>query len=398
MKVMLNLVRDGRKLTHSLQENRVLIPMGQAALYPKALIAFCGHNHMVVSGPFNESRGTPFRSSARRRGLIGLAFSLVCLGCTPSRFLAHQMMRAPNAYPDWVAPDALVTFALPENMVHGVPVRSLAVGPPDAHLSYRVIQPADYQLLETQTTSQKKGKTHYQFRFRGVPPSQAKPVERHIRGTLLILHGYSVEAETMLPWAFCLGQDGWRSVVPDLRGHGRSTGAKVYFGAVEATDLRQLIDELDREHLLTPPLVVMGTSFGSALALKLAADDHRVAGVVAITPYARLETAILGIRDNYASWVPESWVRNAARHLPELTGVAPGQLDPIQWIQGCPIRACLVAGTGDTIAPVREMRELQSTLGTNTTYFQTTNGIHETIPLQVEELAPSVRQWLRSIR
>ena len=353
---------------------------------------------MVVLGPNRETR-TPLSSVAfRYQTLIWGALSLVGVACTPSRFLAHQMMRAPNAYPDWVAPDALVTFSLPETMVGSVPVRSFAVGPPNAHLSYRVIEPADYQLRETHTTSQKKGKTHYQFRFHGIPPSQAKPVDGPIRGTLLILHGYSVEAETMLPWAFCLGQDGWRSVAPDLRGPGRSTGAKVYFGAVEATDLRQLIDELDREGVLTPPLVVLGTSFGSALALKLAAEDDRVTGVVAITPYARLETAILGIRDNYASWVPESWVRNAARHLPELTGATPRQLDPIQWIQGRPIRACLVAGTGDTIAPVREVRELQSTLGTNTAYFQTTNGIHETIPLQVEELAPSVRQWLQSVR
>jgi len=111
-----------------------------------------------------------------------------------------------------------------------------------------------------------------------------------------------------------------------------------------------------------------------------------------------LSLCYFGIRDNYASWVPESWIRNAARHLPELTGVAPGQLDPIQWIRVRPIRACLVAGTGDTIAPIREVLELQSTLGTNTAYFQTTNGIHETIPLQVEELAPTVRQWLQSVR
>jgi dienelactone hydrolase len=398
MKAKLKLCRDRRKLTHSLQENRVLMPMGHAALYPKASIAFCRSHRMVVPSPIRETR-TPFSSVAFRcKALVWSVLSLVGLACTPSRFLAHQMMRAPNAYPEWVAPDALVTFALPETMVHGVPVRSFDVGPPDAHLSYRVIQPADYQLLETHTTSQKKGKTHYQFRFRGVPPSQAKPVEGPIRGTLLMLHGYSVEAETMLPWAFYLGQDGWRSVVPDLRGHGRSTGGKVYFGAVEANDLRQLIDELDRERVLTPPLVVMGTSFGSALALKLAAEDQRVAGVVAITPYARLDTAILGIRDNYASWVPESWVRNAARHLPELTGVAPGQLDPIQWIENRPIRACLIAGTGDTISPIREVRELESTLGTNTAYFQITNGIHETIPLQVEELAPTVRQWLQSVR
>ena len=365
MNATLKLCGNRRKLTHSLQQNRDLLQLGKAALYPMPPMSFCGCLNMAFPGFRRELRAALSWIPRTCRVVVWGALGTIGLACTPSRFLAHQMMRAPNAYPDWVAPDALVTFALPESLIHEIPVRSIAVGPPDAHLSYRVIEPGDYQLRETHTTSQKKGKTHYQFRFQGIPASRSKPFKEPARGTVLMLHGYSVEGETMLPWAFCLGEEGWRSVVPDLRGHGRSTGGQVYFGAVEATDLRQLIDELDRERLLTPPLVVMGTSFGAALALKMAAEDHRVSGVIAITPYARLETAILGIRDNYASWVPESWVRNAARHLPELTGVTPGQLDPIQWIQDRPIRAWLAAGTGDTITPIQEVQELRTALGTN---------------------------------
>ena len=327
-------------------------------------------------------------------GLVGW----LTVGCSPSRMLGRQMMKAPNSYPEWVAPDALVTFALPEAMVRAFPARSVAVGPPSAHLSYRVIEPADYQLQERHTTELKHGKTYYHFRYQGGPAPFAEWYPGPVRGTLLILHGYSVEAETMLPWAFKLGADGWLCVVPDLRGHGHSSGPKVYFGAVENRDLSQLLDELERERVLVPPVVVVGTSFGAALGLKLATEDTRIAGVVAITPYGRLETAIMGIRDGYASWVPKGWVRAAARRLPELTGAEPGQLDPVQWVQRKPVRAWLAAGTGDTIAPMHEVQELRPYLGPGSDYFQTTNGIHETIPLQVEELSPAVRRWLESIR
>lgn len=331
-----------------------------------------------------------------RPGLLGIA-AVLFVSCSPSRFLARQILRAPNAYPDWVAPDALVTFAMPSALVTPFPVQSVAVGPPAAHLLFRVVEPADYQLREEHTTSERKGKTHYQFRYRGVPPPCAEWHAGPVRGTLLILHGYSIDSETMMPWALRLGADGWRSAVPDLRGHGQSTGDQVYFGKVETTDLQQLLDELEREGKLVPPLVVVGTSYGAALGLKLATEDPRVTGVVAMTPYARLETAVMGIRDGYASWVPERWVRGAARKLPGLVGVAPDGLDPVTWLAGSkPVVAWLAAGRADKIAPMADVQELQRLLAAGSEFYLAASGIHETIPLQIEELAPVVQRWLQS--
>jgi len=388
--------RNRRKLTQSLHQNPY--QDRHPILYLFLRFAFSPIRGMSLPLNHLPSSSLPSVVHGRIPWLIVGLLGWLSVGCSPSRMLGRQMMKAPNSYPEWVAPDALVTFALPEAIVRAFPARSVAVGPPSAHLSYRVIEPADYQLQEHHTTELKHGKTYYHFRYQGVPAPFAEWYPGPVRGTLLILHGYSVEAETMLPWAFKLGADGWRSVVPDLRGHGQSSGTKVYFGAVENRDLSQLLDELERERVLVSPVVVVGTSFGAALGLKLATEDTRIAGVVAITPYGRLETAIMGIRDGYASWVPKGWVRAAARRLPELTGVEPGQLDPVQWVQRKPVRAWLAAGTGDTIAPMYEVQELRPFLAPGSDYFQTTNGIHETIPLQIEELSPAVRRWLESIR
>lgn len=303
-------------------------------------------------------------------------------------------MQAPNTYPEWFAPDALVTYGMPTALITNFPARSIAVGPPDAHLRYRAVEPADYQLRQETTNWVVAGETHYSFRFHGVPPPFAEIHRGPVRGTLLLLHGYSVDGETLMPWALRLAQDGWRSVIPDLRGHGGSTGRKVFFGMVETTDLKRLLDELDRENLLAPPVVVIGASYGAAVGLKLATEDTRIAGVAALTPYAHLETAILGIRKGYADWIPESWVRGAARRLPELAGTVPGGLDPVAWVQKHPVRAWLLAGSADTIAPVGDVQELRPWLAPGSAYAETPNGIHETIPFQLDELDAGLRQWL----
>src|SRR5688572_24465227 len=105
------------------------------------------------------------------------------------------------------------------------------------------------------------------------------------RGTVLLLHGFYRNKRGMLRFARPLLEDGYRTVLVDLRGHGRSTGEYVGYGAFEAKDLSDLIDRLDRSAMLRRPVGVFGISYGAAVAIQLAGVDPRVRSVVAVAPF-----------------------------------------------------------------------------------------------------------------
>jgi len=66
------------------------------------------------------------------------------------------------------------------------------------------------------------------------------------------------------------GRTRYRAVVPDLRGHGRSSGDFLTYGALDAHDLSQLANALDEKGLLSGKLGVVGTSYGAATAIEFA--------------------------------------------------------------------------------------------------------------------------------
>ena len=143
------------------------------------------------------------------------------------------------------------------------------VGTPPASLSTWVIDPAPAG--------------------RGDGSSEAKPSPR---GTVLLLHGFYRSKASMLRIARSLLEHGYRTVLVDLRGHGRSTGDHVSFGALETEDLSDLLDELGRSCVLREPLGVLGFSYGAGVAIQLAGRDRRVRSVVAVAPFTSLHDVV----------------------------------------------------------------------------------------------------------
>lgn len=315
-------------------------------------------------------------------------------GCSPSAWLAHRMRQAPNTFPRVLGPEPLVYYSFPERWLTNFPAREITVGPPAARLSYRIVSPADYGFHITSTNWPDGARRRYRFDFRASVPGPTNRFTAAPRGTLFLLHGHGVEGNTMLQWALTLAGDGWRCVLVDLRGHGASTGKQVFLGARESLDLGQLANYLDRHGELPRPVAVLGASYGAALALKWAGEDARLERVIALTPYAELEPAVLAIRDGYARWIPRGWVQRAAARLPAVIGVGPGGLDPVHWLTERPVAALFIATDHDPIAPPEAVKRLHALALPGSSYRHLTNGIHETAPFQFEELLPDVRRWL----
>src|SRR5215831_9206830 len=74
---------------------------------------------------------------------------------------------------------------------------------------------------------------------------------RSAAGTVFVLHGIRAAKQWMRGWGTMLADAGYRAVLVDLRGHGRSTGDFMSYGVVEARDLSQALDALERRGLVT---------------------------------------------------------------------------------------------------------------------------------------------------
>ena len=169
----------------------------------------------------------------------------------------------------------------------------VAVGLPEARLSVAVIEPGNYQMtyrvvVHENQAGRKRKRLVLEWED---AKEEASPARSH--GTVMVLHGYRDSKEDSLHWALALAEAGYRAVVVDFRGHGRSTGKVISYGAFEATDLVQVVDELEQRDLFQGKIGVMGTSYGGSVGLLLAAKDPRVATVVSLEPYSSAATGVV---------------------------------------------------------------------------------------------------------
>src|SRR6185369_13443309 len=169
---------------------------------------------------------------------------------------------------------------------------SIPVGPPEATLNAMLLPAGDYQ-LDFVSSVENDGHGHKLFTLKALPRTNCPPATVPDRGTVFLLHGYSIQKETMAPWAFVLAQAGYRVVLLDLRGHGQSTGKTFSCGKYETSDLVQVLDYFDAKGICCVKVGVLGISFGADLALQWAARDARVAAVVAIAAYDQPEEAFV---------------------------------------------------------------------------------------------------------
>ncbi len=309
-------------------------------------------------------------------------------------FFARRMAQAPNTYPFWLAPEAPVELAFESEFLTNYPARFVDVGPPSARLHYRLVEPADYRLEVSATNWLERGRTHFKFSFRAAVPGRTNDWSRAPRGTVVLLHGYGVSQFTMAPWALRLAQDGWRCVLVDLRGHGKSTGRRIYFGVQEASDLSQLLDALARDGRLAPPVSAIGESYGAALALRWKAADTRLESVVAIAPYAGLSNAVLNVCREYAGCLPPAFVRSGLKHLPSVLNVEPDLLDTTTVLARRPVAALFAVGTEDKITPEADVRRLYKEAAPGSAWVVVPGATHEAVTYYFNDLVRPVLAWL----
>jgi len=326
--------------------------------------------------------------------LLPLVLALSTAGC--GTYMAHRMVQAPNSYPQWVAPEAPVLLAYSPKFLTNFPKQFVKTGPPAAELCYRVVEPADYHLKISSTNWMEAGRRRTEFRFKADIPAIANEWTLHPRGTVILLHGYALAQFSMAPWAIELAQAGWQCVLVDLRGHGRSTGKEIYYGLQEVHDLSQLLDQLQKDHQLQPPVAAFGESYGAVMALRWKPVDSRVQSVVAIAPYAGLSNTVLNLRREYASWLPKALIKAGLRKLPEVLQVPSAELDTTTELINHPERALFIAAANDKIAPAADVEQLRALAAPGSMLIVVPDATHETVTYYITDLVQPILNWLAS--
>ena len=259
-----------------------------------------------------------FRPAAMLWGVVALTV-VGASGCCGS--LAEVMVSTPNR----LNPFVTETNPLPPvESVAGVDQQfQVKVGPPEASLSVSVIAPE-----------------------RGIEQP---------KGTVLVLHGIHTRSFWMLRQAKDLATAGYRAVLVDLRGHGRSTGDYLTFGLREARDLSQVIDALEQRGLVAGKIGVYGVSYGATTSIHLAGRDPRIRAVVAVAPFSTMRdeipqygrTMVPGVGRMISDETYQQAIDEAGRRA----GFDPDRASAVEAIQQTSAQVLLIHGTSDWVVP-----------------------------------------------
>ncbi len=297
----------------------------------------------------------------RPGSLLAMAALLVCGGgCARLASVAtgRLMVQAPNQIDPRIRTANRRPIGEPGD---GVDERFwVSVGPPRASLLVSVVEPR-------WTTDLKDREFHHEVSrpmgadscnvvgaphwLAALPPCEQAEHADGSKGTVLFLHGAYSRTEHMLPIAKRVAAEGFRCVLVDLRGHGRSTGERITYGVQESADLGQVIDVLGQKGLIEGGLGVYGFSFGAATAIQLAGRDPRVGAVVAVAAFSRLHDAVGEAAQSRlpgaARYVDARWVEETLREAGREGAFDTRAADAVAAIERTRAMVLLVHGDAD---------------------------------------------------
>jgi pimeloyl-ACP methyl ester carboxylesterase len=264
----------------------------------------------------------------------------------------------------------------------------------NTQLSIAVIEPNAYQLNFSPKLPAAPGRLpNYTIAYR-FPDQLPEPLAA--RGTVVLLHGVSITKESMIPWALRLAEEGYRAVLVDLRGHGRSSGDQISFGARETGDLSALLDELQARGLLEGQVGMMGVSYGASMSLLLAGRDPRVGSVVALEPFASAPEVIPGIARSARKelkWVPRFVFGAAISRAQSLGGFRWTDLDVGHAIERSSAPLLFVHGSKDQWIPPEHSQQLARHSPAGSRVIILDGEDHFSLALRLDHLGSEVVGW-----
>ncbi|WP_442603832.1 alpha/beta hydrolase [Paenibacillus sp. KN14-4R] len=229
-------------------------------------------------------------------------------------------------------------------------------------------------------------------------PANEKPKDV----TLIFAHGYSgnrlEEGLPILSLAKSLIQNGYDVLMFDFRNSGRSGGKMTTVGYMEKQDLLGAIDWVNHQ---SPHkrIVLIGYSMGAMTSLLAAAEDTRVSGVIADSPFSQLKRYLA---KNLSYWsglphFPFTWLIMAI--LPLITGIKEKHVDGFIAVNGIYPRPILfIHSDADEAIPSTESEQLWEVHPDIFEFWRTQKAPHVgTYRLQPQEYLERVLKFLHKV-
>ncbi len=228
-------------------------------------------------------------------------------------------------------------------------------------------------LLKTAGTGEqmiKRGKIDQHLRIAGadgdeidvwVIKAKATKTGTSAKGTAIMLHGMT-KSKVQFPYfgaARVLSRKGYDAVLLDLRAHGRSGGKYVTYGVKEKIDVKNVVDALLAEGLISPSIYVFGENLGGSVAIQYAAIDPRCKGVVAFAPYADMRS--VARRQLWA--VDKDKFEEVLASAGKLAGINPDDASAVKAAVNVKVPMLLIHGLVDLTVPLRDSEAILAAAG-----------------------------------
>jgi len=151
------------------------------------------------------------------------------------------------------------------------------------------------------------------------------------KGTVLLVHGMRSSKEKFLPVSKLLADNGFNSVIPDLRAHGQSEGKYCTFGYKEKQDLSILMDSLQSIKDLDRTYGIWGHSIGGAIAMQMLAINKDIRYGIIESSYAEFKTTVYDYSRNMTGFsIPflNNYLIWRAKHIADFD---PKKVDPVEF-------------------------------------------------------------------
>ncbi|HEY4013918.1 MAG TPA: alpha/beta fold hydrolase [Polyangiaceae bacterium] len=211
------------------------------------------------------------------------------------------------------------------------------------------------------------------------------------RGTVFVLHGIRDSRDSMPGWGRMLAMAGYRAVLVDLRGQGRSSGDALAYGTVESCDLVQVLDALEARQCAIGEVGVMGNSYGAATAIQWAGRDARVRAVVAVSPFASLRAVVPGY---LPLRLPAAFVDRAIARAGVRGGFDPDAASPVDAIARTRAPVLLIHGAKDVRIPPWHSERIHAAGRDHSELVLVDGEGHDTVPgARATHLAERAADW-----
>jgi dipeptidyl aminopeptidase/acylaminoacyl peptidase len=217
---------------------------------------------------------------------------------------------------------------------------------------------------------------------------------RRPRATVFVLHGVRDSQATMGEWASLLTREGYRAVLVDSRGHGRSTGDVLTYGVNEARDLGVVLEAVAAREGPLGPIGAMGHSYGAATAILWAGSEPRVRAVVAVSPFASLRAVVPG-------YLPLNLPADFARRIVDAAGrlaqFDPDDASPLDAARRMTAALLLVHGKDDARIPFAHAQQIAAAAAEAPSELVLVEGVHHdnVAGAQATRLAERAAAWFR---